>query len=69
VSSLVNRLRREHQLRHINTMADADKATVTQAENASPKPRRRGCVGHCVRFWWVYLIALCVIVVVVVPCM
>jgi hypothetical protein len=50
-------------------MADADKATVTQAENASPKPRRRGCVGHCVRFWWVYLIALCVIVVVVVPCM
>jgi hypothetical protein len=48
-------------------MSDVDKAGVSQAENVSGKPRRRGCLGHCAKFWWAYLIALVVIVVVVVP--
>lgn len=50
-------------------MSDLDKSAVTQTENVSDKPRRRGCVGHCVRFWWAYVILLVVIVVVVVPVM
>jgi hypothetical protein len=50
-------------------MSDLDKSVVTQTENVSDKPRRRGCVGHCVRFWWAYVILLVVIVVVVVPVM
>ncbi|KAL1840800.1 hypothetical protein VTJ49DRAFT_7699 [Mycothermus thermophilus] len=48
-------------------MSDVDKGNVAQAENASTKPRRRGCLGHCARFWWAYLIALIVVIVVVVP--
>lgn len=48
-------------------MSDVDKSAVTQAEIASDKPRRRGCLGHCARFWWAYLIVVVVIVVVVVP--
>lgn len=48
-------------------MGDLDKPTVSQAEKVSGKPRRRGCVGHCARFWWVYLIVVVVIVVIVVP--
>jgi hypothetical protein len=48
-------------------MGDVDKPALTQAETASDKPRRRGCLGHCARFWWAYLIVLVVIVVVVVP--
>ncbi|KAK4171621.1 hypothetical protein QBC36DRAFT_91341 [Triangularia setosa] len=48
-------------------MADADKPVATTSENVVEKPRRRGCVGHCVRFWWVYLIVLIVLVVVLVP--
>lgn len=49
-------------------MGDVDKTAVTQTENVSEKPRKRGCLGHCARFWWAYLIALIVVVVVVVPC-
>ncbi|KAK0718722.1 hypothetical protein B0T21DRAFT_295567 [Apiosordaria backusii] len=48
-------------------MADADKPVATTSENVVEKPRRRGCVGHCVRFWWVYLIVLIVLVVILVP--
>lgn len=48
-------------------MSDVDKAAVTQTENVSDKPRRRGCLGHCARFWWAYLIVLVIIVVIVVP--
>ncbi|KAK0660846.1 hypothetical protein QBC41DRAFT_350803 [Cercophora samala] len=48
-------------------MADADKPVATTSENVVQKPRRRGCVGHCVRFWWVYLIVLIVLVVILVP--
>ncbi|KAK4127041.1 hypothetical protein N657DRAFT_187789 [Parathielavia appendiculata] len=46
-------------------MGDVDKSAVTQAETV--KPRRRGCVGHCARFWWAYLIVIVVVVVIVVP--
>ncbi|KAK4197796.1 hypothetical protein QBC40DRAFT_100144 [Triangularia verruculosa] len=48
-------------------MADADKPVATTSENVVEKPRRRGCVGHCVRFWWVYLIVLVVLTVILVP--
>ncbi|KAK3311111.1 uncharacterized protein B0T15DRAFT_520434 [Chaetomium strumarium] len=48
-------------------MSDVDKSAVTQTENISDKPRRRGCLGHCARFWWAYLIVLVIIVVIVVP--
>ncbi|KAK4240321.1 hypothetical protein C8A03DRAFT_42127 [Achaetomium macrosporum] len=48
-------------------MSDVDKSAVTQTENVSDKPRRRGCLGHCARFWWAYLIVLVIIVVIVVP--
>jgi hypothetical protein len=48
-------------------MSDVDKAGVAPSENSSGKPRRRGCLGHCARFWWAYLLAVVVIVVIVVP--
>jgi hypothetical protein len=48
-------------------MADVDKAGVSHTENVSGKPRRRGCLGHCAKFWWAYLIAVIIIVVIVVP--
>jgi len=48
-------------------MSDVDKSAVAQAENSSDKPRRRGCLGHCAKFWWAYLIVVVIIVVVVVP--
>lgn len=48
-------------------MADADKAAVSHTENVSGKPRRRGCLGHCAKFWWAHLIVVIIIVVVVVP--
>ena len=57
---------------HIKTakMGEGDhKPQVYQAENVVDKPKRRGCVGHCVKFWWAYLIGLIVIVVIVVPVM
>ncbi|KAK3680448.1 hypothetical protein B0T22DRAFT_62391 [Podospora appendiculata] len=45
-----------------------DKPTMVQDEHVSTKPRRRGgCVGHCLKLWWVYLILLIVIVVIAVP--
>ncbi|KAK1780675.1 hypothetical protein QBC45DRAFT_323173 [Copromyces sp. CBS 386.78] len=44
-----------------------NKPEYTQTENVVEKPRKRGCAGHCLKFWWAYLIALIVIVVIVVP--
>lgn len=46
-----------------------NKPQYTQTENVVEKPRKRGCAGHCLKFWWAYLIALIVIVVIVVPVM
>jgi len=47
--------------------SDLDKTSATQAEHVvEKKPRRRGCIGHCLKFWWSYLIGLIVVVVVVV---
>lgn len=42
----------------------SDKDVVTQNENAPVK--KRGCAGHCKRFWWVYLIVSVVVIVLVV---
>ncbi|KAH6630738.1 hypothetical protein B0J18DRAFT_110726 [Chaetomium sp. MPI-SDFR-AT-0129] len=48
-------------------MSDYDKAGVAQSERVSDKPRKRGCLGHCAKFWWAYLLIIIVIVVIVVP--
>ncbi|KAI6380792.1 hypothetical protein MCOR25_001465 [Pyricularia grisea] len=50
-------------------MSDKDVARegVVAHENVSGKSRKRGCIGHCGRFWWAYLIALIIIIVIVVP--
>jgi competence protein ComGC len=46
----------------------SEKNEVTQTENGTaPRSKNRTCARHCKRFWWVYLIILCVIVVIVVP--
>jgi hypothetical protein len=58
----------KHLSENTVAMSDVDKSVITQAENVSGKPRRRGCLGHCARFWWAYLLALIVVVVIVVPC-
>lgn len=48
----------------------SEKNEVTQTENGTvPRSKKRTCARHCKRFWWVYLIILCVIVVIVVPVM
>ncbi|OBS26823.1 hypothetical protein FPOA_00766 [Fusarium poae] len=44
-----------------------EKNDVTQTENGVPKTKKRTCARHCKRFWWVYLIILCIITVIVVP--
>ncbi|KAJ4272041.1 hypothetical protein NW762_000751 [Fusarium torreyae] len=44
----------------------SEKTEVTQTERGTV-PKKRTCARHCKRFWWVYLIILCVIVVIVVP--
>ncbi|KAH7197368.1 uncharacterized protein B0J16DRAFT_17859 [Fusarium flagelliforme] len=44
----------------------SEKNEVTQTENGV-QPKNRTCARHCKRFWWVYLIVLCVITVIVVP--
>jgi len=44
----------------------SDKGSTTQAEAVEKRPRRRGCIGHCIKFWWAYLIALIIVVVLVV---
>ncbi|KAK1757836.1 hypothetical protein QBC47DRAFT_165948 [Echria macrotheca] len=49
-------------------MSSTDEKVVTvQQENVEKKPRRRGCVGHCAKFWWAYLLVVIIIVVIVVP--
>ncbi|KAF5248469.1 hypothetical protein FANTH_5870 [Fusarium anthophilum] len=46
----------------------SEKNEVTQTENGTvPRSKKRTCARHCKRFWWVYLIILCIIVVIVVP--
>jgi cytoskeletal protein RodZ len=52
----------------LDTMGGIDETAVSQTDTFSDKPRRRGCLGHCARFWWAYLLAVVVIVAVVVPC-
>ncbi len=47
-------------------MSTDEKASTYQAENVAEKPRRRGCIGHCLKFWWAYLIAFIIFVVLVV---
>lgn len=48
-------------------MSDA-KHEVSQAENGAPikRSKKRVCVNHCKRFWWVHLIIFCCITVLVV---
>ncbi|KAK0656865.1 hypothetical protein B0T16DRAFT_318941 [Cercophora newfieldiana] len=48
-------------------MSSLDKTSATQAESVEKAPRKRGCVGHCAKFWWAYLLLVIVIVVIVVP--
>ncbi|RDA84453.1 hypothetical protein CP532_2143 [Ophiocordyceps camponoti-leonardi (nom. inval.)] len=38
----------------------------TQHDAQVGRSRKRGCVNHCKRFWWAYLLLLCAIVVLVV---
>ncbi len=47
-------------------MSDLDKTSTTQAETVEKTPRKRGCVGHCLKFWWAYLIGFVLVVVLVV---
>jgi hypothetical protein len=44
-------------------MSDTGKGGAGQYEVA---PRKRGCAGHCKRFWWAYLAATIAIIVLVV---
>ncbi len=44
-----------------------DKIATVEAENVvDKKPRRRGCIGHCLKFWWAYLITFIAVVILVV---
>jgi hypothetical protein len=47
-------------------MSEPDKTSATQAEAVEKTPRKRGCVGHCLKFWWAYLIGFIVFVVLLV---
>ena len=47
-------------------MSDNDKPETAQVENTRSTPRRRGCLGHCRKFWWAYLIVAAIVAVVVV---
>ena len=44
--------------------SDYEKTSAAQTEVVKTKKR-----GHCAKFWWAYLIALILIVVIVVPVM
>jgi len=43
----------------------SDKDVVRQTEHAAA-PKKRGCAGHCKKFWWAYLIAFVIIAVLIV---
>ncbi|KAF5022110.1 hypothetical protein F66182_5856 [Fusarium sp. NRRL 66182] len=46
----------------------SEKHDVSQTENgAVARGKKRTCARHCKRFWWVYIIVLCVIIAIVVP--
>ena len=47
-------------------MSDTDKPTAYQSETVQTTPRKRGFVGHCLKFWWAYLIVLIIVIVLVV---
>ena len=47
-------------------MSLSDKNSAAQAETVEKTPRKRGCVGHCLKFWWAYLIGFIVFVVLLV---
>lgn len=48
----------------------SDKQELSQTENGPiAGSKKRTCARHCKRFWWIYLIVLCCIVVLVVPLM
>jgi len=57
------------RVRHTETdnMSDNGKISDHHAETAvEKKPKKRGCMGHCIKFWWAYLILFIVVVVLVV---
>lgn len=41
--------------------------SISHDENAVKTPRKRGCMGHCKRFWWVWLLVFGVLVAIIVP--
>ncbi|KAK0730853.1 hypothetical protein B0H67DRAFT_53031 [Lasiosphaeris hirsuta] len=47
-------------------MSLTDKAHVDESEHVAVKPRKRGCLGHCIKLWWAYLIGFIVLVILVV---
>lgn len=47
-------------------MGEPEKTNVAQAETVEKTPRKRGCVGHCLKFWWAYLIGFIIFVVLIV---
>lgn len=47
-------------------MSTDEKTAAVQVENIDAKPKRRGCIGHCLRFWWAYLAGFIAIVILVV---
>lgn len=36
-------------------MSDNDKPEAAQVENIRRAPRHRRLLGHCLKFWWLYL--------------
>ncbi|KAK5655388.1 hypothetical protein OQA88_5658 [Cercophora sp. LCS_1] len=47
-------------------MSTDEKTAAIQAETVDQKPKRRGCIGHCLKFWWAYLAGFIAIVILVV---
>jgi len=47
-------------------MSEPDKTMATQSETVEKTPRKRGCVGHCLKFWWAYLIGAIILIVLLV---
>lgn len=46
-----------------------DGSHAASKETGAPSAKSKSAAGHCKRFWWVYLVALALIIIVVVPCM
>ncbi|KAK3363117.1 hypothetical protein B0T25DRAFT_30956 [Lasiosphaeria hispida] len=47
-------------------MSLTDKPGIHESERVAVKPRKRGCLGHCIKLWWAYLIGFIVLVILVV---